>query len=238
MKSVGTTWLLVLAGQLSICGMTTDAAKAAGATALSRPLVGDHSQAPSAPPKEGKKADELRTSPPASPKKDESADPQDPTVYRIGVEDDLQISVWKEPDLSTTVVVRPDGKITMPLLNDISVVGLQTSELQALLTEKLKPYVNEPQVTVIVRGIKSRKVFVFGQVARIGAYPLVGSKTVLELLAEAGGLGPFAKKGSIYILREIDHKKVQIPFNYNDALKGKNPKESMELHPGDVVVVP
>jgi polysaccharide export outer membrane protein len=162
----------------------------------------------------------------------------DPSSYRIGVEDDLQISVWKEPDLSITVVVRPDGMITMPLVNDVYVVGLTPSELQGQLTEKLKPFVNEPQVTVIVRGIKSRKVFLYGQVSRAGAYPLIGNKTVLELLAEAGGLSPFAKKGSIYILREIDHKQVRIPFNYNNALKGKKPTENVELLPGDIVVVP
>jgi len=158
--------------------------------------------------------------------------------YRIGVEDELQISVWKEPDLSTGVVVRPDGKITLPLLNDIYVVGLQTTELQALLIERLKPYVNEPQVTVVVRGIKSRKVYVYGQVGRAGAYQLVGRKTVLEVLAEAGGLSVFAKKRSIYVLREEDSKKVRIPFNYNDALKAKKPNANFDLLPGDIIVVP
>jgi len=162
----------------------------------------------------------------------------DPSVYHIGVEDDLQISVWKEPDLSVTVVVRPDGMITMPLLNDISVVGLQTAELQALLTEKLKPFVNEPQVTVVVRGIKSRKVYVYGQVIKAGAYPLVGRKTVLEVLAEAGGLNLFAKKGSMYIIRDTAGKKERIPFNYKSALQGKNPNGNLELLPGDIIVVP
>jgi len=162
----------------------------------------------------------------------------DPSVYRIGVEDDLQISVWKEPDLSINVVVRPDGMITMPLLNDISVVGLQTGELQTLLTEKLKPFVNEPQVTVVVRGIKSRKVYVYGQVNKAGAYALVGRKTVLEVLAEAGGLNVFAKKGSIYVLREANGKKTKIPFNYKSALAGKNPNDNLDLLPGDIIVVP
>jgi polysaccharide export outer membrane protein len=162
----------------------------------------------------------------------------DASVYRIGVEDDLQISVWKEPDLTVNVVVRPDGMITMPLLNDIAVVGLKTTELQALLTEKLKPFVNEPQVTIVVRGIKSRKVYVYGQVNKAGAYPLVGKKTVLEALADAGGLSLFAKKGSIYVLREGAGKKTRIPFNYNNALKGKNPNDNFELLPGDIIVVP
>jgi polysaccharide biosynthesis/export protein len=162
----------------------------------------------------------------------------DPFTYHIGVEDDLQISVWKEPDLSVTVVVRPDGMITMPLLNDIRVVGLKPAELQALITEKLKSFVNEPQVTVGVRAIKSRKVYVYGQVNKAGAYPLGGRKTVLEVLAEAGGLTLFAKKGSIYVLRENSERKVRIPFNYNGALKGKNPNDNLELLPGDIVVVP
>lgn len=167
-----------------------------------------------------------------------SPDAHDPGVYRIGIGDELQISVWKEPDLSTGVVVRPDGKITMPLLNDIYVVGLQTTELQALLIEKLKPFVNEPQVTVVVRGIKSRKVYVYGQVGKAGAYSLVERKTVLEVLAEAGGLSVFAKKRSIYVLREVDHKQMRIPFNYNDALKARKPNDNFELFPGDIVVVP
>jgi polysaccharide export outer membrane protein len=166
------------------------------------------------------------------------AEQTDATVYHIGVEDDLQISVWKEPELSTTVVVRPDGMITLPLLSDIYVVGLQPVELQALLMEKLKPFVNEPQVTVVVRGIKSRKVYVYGQIIKTGAYLLVGRKTVLEVLAEAGGLSLFAKKGSIYVLRETAGKKVRIPFNYNSALKGKNPNDNLELLPGDIIVVP
>jgi polysaccharide export outer membrane protein len=162
----------------------------------------------------------------------------DPSIYHIGVEDDLQISVWKEPDLSVSVVVRTDGMITMPLLNDIRIVGLTTTELQTLLTEKLKSFVNEPQVTVVVRGIKSRKVYVYGQINKAGAYALVGKKTVLEVLAEAGGLSLFAKKGSIYVLRETAGKKERIPFNYNSALKGKNPNDNFELLPGDIIVVP
>jgi polysaccharide biosynthesis/export protein len=170
-----------------------------------------------------------------------NADPNpkiDPNVYHIGVEDDIQISVWKEPELSVTVVVRPDGMISMPLLNDIPAVGLLPSELQAVLTEKLKPFVNEPQVTVIVRGIRSRKIYLFGNVAKAGTYTLVSRKTVLGLLAEAGGLSPYAKQGSVYVLRTVNDKQIRIPFNYKKALSGKNPKDNFELLPGDVVVVP
>ncbi len=174
------------------------------------------------------------------------ADAADPTgtkssledVYRIGVDDELQISVWREPELTSMVVVRPDGKITMPLLNDIAVVGLRTEELKILLTEKLKAYVNEPQVTVIARAIRSRKIYLLGQVPRPGAYQLGGRKTVLEVLAEAGGLGPFAKGGDIYILRRQNGQEVRIPFNFTKAVRGRSDKASFTLLPGDMIVVP
>jgi len=158
------------------------------------------------------------------------------TIYRIGVEDELQISVWHEPELSTTVVVRPDGKITIPLLNDVAVVGLRPDELQIALAGKLKPFVNEPQVTVIARNIRSRKVYLVGQANRQGTFPLNDSMTVLELIANAGGLNPFAKSGSIYVLRPQNGQKTRIPFNYKKALSGKG--ENITLMPGDVVVVP
>jgi polysaccharide export outer membrane protein len=108
--------------------------------------------------------------------------------------------------------------------------------MQVLLTEKLKPVVNDPQVTVMVKGVKSRKVFLVGNVAKQGVYPLGGKKTVLEVIAEAGGLGPFAKTGSIYILRKEGDREQRIPFNYKKALSGKG--ANPELMPGDMVVVP
>jgi polysaccharide export outer membrane protein len=157
-------------------------------------------------------------------------------VYRIGVEDELQISVWREPEMSNTVVVRPDGMITMPLLNDIQVVGLRTEDLQALLTEKLKPFVNEPQVTVIVRQIRSRRVYVFGQVARQGTFQLNTRKTVLEVLAEAGGISQFAKSRAMYILRTQSGKRVRIPIDYKKVVAGQS--QNLALYPGDVIVVP
>ena len=158
------------------------------------------------------------------------------TTYRIGVEDELQISVWREPELSSIVVVRPDGKITLPLINDIVVTGLTTDELQTMLAQKLKNYVNEPQVTVTVRNIRSRKVYIVGQALRQGSFPLNGTKTVLELIAEAGGLNAFAKSSSIYVLRTIDGKKTKIPFDYKKAISGKI--ENVVLMPGDVLVIP
>jgi polysaccharide biosynthesis/export protein len=168
---------------------------------------------------------------------DAAGDPDvDATTYRIGVEDDLLISVWKEPELSQTVTVRPDGKITLPLINEVLVLGLKTSELQDLLTEKLKPFVNEPQVTVVVRTIRSRKVYIVGKANRQGAFPLNGRTTMLQLLAEAGGLTPFAKGGSIHIVRKEGGKEVHIPFNYKKALAGQ--ADDPVLVPGDMIIIP
>lgn len=157
--------------------------------------------------------------------------------YRIGIEDELLISVWREPELSGQVVVRPDGVITVPLVNDIKVVGLSTPQLAKVLTDKLRPFVTEPQVTVVVRSIHSRKVFLVGQVARPGELPLNNNMTIMELLAEAGGLSPYAKSKSIYVIRTTKGKSEKLPFNYKDALKGKG-KSDFQLQPGDMIVVP
>jgi len=156
--------------------------------------------------------------------------------YIIGIGDQLQISVWHEHDLSLTVAVRPDGEITMPLLNDIYVVGQTPKQLAAVITERLKPFVNEPQVTVSVSSIQSRKVYLIGKVARQGAFPLNDKKTALELITEAGGLGPYAKANSIYVMRVVDGKEVRIPFHYKKVLVGREP--DVELLPGDHVIVP
>jgi polysaccharide export outer membrane protein len=161
----------------------------------------------------------------------------DPDAYRIGLADQLMISVWKEPEMSMMVVVRPDGMITLPLINDLHVVGLKPIELQQILIEKLKPFLSEPQVTVIVQGIKSRKVYLVGNVSKQGSYTLEGSETVLQLLAISGGLGVYAKADSIYILRTENGKQVRLPFQYKKALKGRV-KEDITLQPGDVIVVP
>ena len=162
--------------------------------------------------------------------------PVDPSSYVIGAEDSLQISVWQEPELSLGVVVRPDGMISMPLLNDVKAVGLKPLELQALVTEKLKPFVNDPQVTIIVTGIHSRSVYLMGQVGRQGSYQLNGQKTALQLMADAGGPGLFAKVDSIYIMRRVNGQLTRIQFKYKKAIK--DPKFDVELQPGDEVVVP
>lgn len=162
---------------------------------------------------------------------------EDPSTYRIGIEDELQISVWREPEISMPVQVRPDGMITLPLINDLNVVGLTTKELQNTLSEKLGPFVNEPQVTVIVRNIKSRKVFLVGQVMHSGPYQLNGKKTVLQLISEAG-LGQFAKSGSIYVVRTMNGQQTRLKFNYKKAIQGKGDGGDFDLLPGDMIVVP
>jgi polysaccharide biosynthesis/export protein len=162
----------------------------------------------------------------------------DGLTYRIGVEDELGISVWHEPDISTNAVVRPDGMITLPLLNDLRVTGMTTKELQDTLTEKLKEFLKEPQVTVIVRQIRSRKVYLIGEVVRPGTYQLNNPKTVLQLLAEAGGPGAYAKVGSIYVIRQHNGSQTRLPFHYKKAMSGSKTSDDIVLQPGDMVVVP
>ena len=158
--------------------------------------------------------------------------------YVIGPEDMLDINVWKEPDVSRVVPVRPDGRISLPLINDVQAAGLSPQQLAGALTEKLRKYFNEPQVTVIVTAINSQRVFVVGEVLRAGAFPLIPGMTVLQALSSAGGFTTFADVKKIHIMRLRDGKHVELPFNYRDVLKGDNPDQNIRLEPGDTVVVP
>jgi polysaccharide biosynthesis/export protein len=154
---------------------------------------------------------------------------QDPAVtpegYVIGPEDALTIAVWREPELSTRAVVRPDGKIGVPLLGDVQASGLTPNRLQEHITEGLKKYINEPQVSILVDQIRSQMVYVTGAVIKPGVYPLGGPMTVFELLVRAGGLAEFAKGENIQILRKQDEKQVQLRFNFKrfseGSLKGR-----------------
>ena len=156
--------------------------------------------------------------------------------YIVGVADSLLISVWKEPDFSGPVVVRPDGIITVPVVGDIHVAGMTTLQVQDVLTEKLKAVVTEPQVTVVVREIKSRKVYLVGKVGRPGTVLLGGHETVLQIIAEAGGPGQFSKPEKMYVLRTVGGHQKRIPFNYKKVIAGVAP--DLELEVDDVVVVP
>jgi|SRR5579859_404373 len=163
--------------------------------------------------------------------------PNDP-AYRIGPQDVLKIDVWKEDQLTRTVPVRPDGKITLPLVNDIQAVGLTPMELAGVITEELKKYITAPQVSVSVTEINSRRIYVTGEVLKAGAYALLPNMTVLQALSSSGGFTQFARIKNIYVLRTENGKQTKVPFNYKEAVSGKNPGENIELLPGDVIVVP
>lgn len=161
-----------------------------------------------------------------------------PDEYIVGEADTLHINVWKEPELSETVVVRPDGKISLPLVNEMKVSGMTPSQIQQLLTDRLKAYLVAPQVTVTVTEIHSKTVYITGEVLRAGEYPLLSPVTVLQLIARAGGLTTYANRHGIFVLREVDGKQVRYPFDYNDVIRGKSAAENIDLKPGDTVVVP
>ncbi|HEV2402537.1 MAG TPA: polysaccharide biosynthesis/export family protein [Candidatus Sulfotelmatobacter sp.] len=157
--------------------------------------------------------------------------------YVIGADDTLHISVWKEPDLTETLPVRPDGKISMPLLNDIPAAGLTPLQLRDSITEKLKKYIADPRVTIVVTEMKSRRVFVTGEVLHTGPMTLLPHMTALQALAQAG-FNQFANPKAIYILRMQNGKQMKLPFNYKEVIKGNNPQQNIALQPGDTIVVP
>jgi polysaccharide export outer membrane protein len=158
--------------------------------------------------------------------------------YKIGPQDVLRIDVWKEPDITRVAPVRPDGRISLPLLNDVQAAGLTPTQLAATLTEGLKKFITNPQVTVSVSEINSRRVYVTGEVTKPGAFPLLPNMTVLQALSSSGGFSQFAKVKGIYVLRVEDGKQVKHPFNYKDVVSGKKPELNIVLQPGDVIVVP
>jgi polysaccharide export outer membrane protein len=157
--------------------------------------------------------------------------------YLIGAEDTLHISVWKEPDLSATLPVRSDGKISLPLLNDVPAAGLTPMQLAASLTEKLKKYVEDPRVTVVVAQMNSQKIFVTGEVQRTGAMQLLPNMTVLQALASSG-LTQFANTKKIYVLRSLNGVQQRLPVNYKQLVKGRDMAQNVALKPGDTIVVP
>jgi polysaccharide biosynthesis/export protein len=157
--------------------------------------------------------------------------------YVIGADDTLHIAVWKEPDLTATLPVRPDGKISLPLLNDVPAAGLTPLQLGASITEKLRKYIADPRVTVVVTAMNSRRVFVTGEVVHTGAMPLLPNMTMLQALSSAG-FTQFASVKNIYLLRTENGKQVKLPFNYKEVVKGNHPEQNIMLKPGDTVVVP
>lgn len=166
--------------------------------------------------------------------------PSVPSDYRIGVSDVIAVSVWKVADLSRTVPVRPDGKISLPLIGDIEAAGKTTKELHDVVVAGLKPYVPDADVTVIVEQINSQKYFVLGQVVHPGSYPLIAPTTVIEALSGAGGFVDWAQTDKIMVVRHTASDQTErMRFNYKDWLKKKDKKEGpLRLQNGDVIVVP
>jgi len=161
----------------------------------------------------------------------------DSATYIIGAEDSLQVTVWKEPTLSGTFPVRPDGKISLVLLGDMPAAGLTPMQLGDNITERLKKYIQDPSVSVVVAAVNSQRIFVVGEVPRVGPVVMTPGMTPLQAISSAGGLTPFASPKRIYVLRGEAGKQQKIPFNYKQALKGDS-KQTFALLPGDTIVVP
>ncbi len=160
-------------------------------------------------------------------------------TFVIGAGDVLSINVWKEQEITRSVPVRSDGKISLPLVGEVQAAGRSPLKLEQDIAEKLKNYISEPDVTVIVQQINSQKFNVLGEVARPGSYPLASAATVLDAIAIAGGFRDFAKKKSIYILRQKDDgSQARLSFNYKEMIKGTNPQQNVKLVSGDTIVVP
>ena len=161
-----------------------------------------------------------------------------PPDYVIGPDDVLGIFVWKDKDMSLDVAVRPDGKISLPLINDVQASGLTPEQLRLAITEAANKFVEDPSVSVVVKQVNSRKVFVLGQVGKPGPYPLTGPTTVLQFLATAGGVGEYSKSDKIVVMRTENGKTVSYKFNYKDVTEGKNLQQNIDLKPGDTIVIP
>ena len=164
--------------------------------------------------------------------------PDVPGDYIIGPDDILTIVFWREKDLSGDVPVRPDGRISLPLLNDIVAAGLTPDQLRIKLNEAAAQYVTDPIASVTVKTLNSRKVFVTGQVAKQGFFPLTAPTTVIQMLATAGGLLEFADAENIIILRNEKGKQSSIRFNFKEVRRTKNLQQNIELKPGDTIIVP
>jgi polysaccharide export outer membrane protein len=173
------------------------------------------------------------TAPPAA--ENASLDPS----FRIGADDVLTVNVWREPEVSQTVTVRPDGKISIPLIGEMVAAGLTPKQLEATIKRELSNYLSLPEVTVIVHEVKSQRVVVAGQVAKPGSYPLQTPMTVLDAIAQAGGPLEFAKVRSIYVLRiGPDGRPIRLRFNYKEVIKGRKLSQNVQLEPHDTLIVP
>jgi polysaccharide biosynthesis/export protein len=162
-----------------------------------------------------------------------------PDGYRIGAGDVLQVSVWREPDASVAAAtVRGDGKISLPLVKEVELAGLTPTEAEQMLTQKLARFVHGADVTVVVREVNSRKIYLVGALRRVGAIDMRGRITILQAITEAGGLNDFAKRRQIYVLRNEGGKQLRIPFDYDAFIDGERTDQNILLFPNDTIVVP
>jgi polysaccharide biosynthesis/export protein len=158
--------------------------------------------------------------------------------YLIGADDILSVDVWKEPEISRIVPVRPDGKISVPLINDVQAAGMSPTQLALQITEQLRKTLVNPQVTVIVTQINSQRIYILGEVTRGGAYSLLPNMTVLQALSSAGSVTPFANLKKIYIMRTTNGRQQMLPFNYKEVVSGQKVEQNVHLQAGDTIVVP
>jgi polysaccharide export outer membrane protein len=175
---------------------------------------------------------------PAKPTANVPAGVATPADFVIGPNDVLTVVFWRDKDMSGDVAVRPDGKISLPLLNDVQAAGLTPEQLRQALTAAAAKYVEDPSITVVVKEINSRRVFITGQVARPGPYALTGPTTVLQLISMAGGVAEYAHSKNITIMRTENGRPISFRFNYKEVINRKNLKQNIELKPGDTVIVP
>lgn len=192
-----------------------------------------YSQEPAKASAAKSKAETGKPAKPAEPVESGGA-PVDPHTYVIGPEDMLLVRVWREPELSGQFPVRPDGKISLPLVNELDAAGLTPEALSASIGKRLSKYMTQPQVNVAVLQVNSKKYFIIGEVQRPGSYPLTVPTTVLEALVNAGGFRDFANTKKIIILR----KGQRLKFNYKDVIAGKHMEQNVRLDSGDQIIVP
>jgi polysaccharide export outer membrane protein len=224
----------VLTLTLSVClGVATGAQVHLFAQTTAKPAP-----APSSTPAPATPAKPAQTTPPAPAVSPTVPGVVLPSDYVIGPEDVLTIVFWREKDLSSEVTVRPDGRISLPVIQDIAAAGLTPEELRDKLTSQAERYVEDPNVTVVVKEIKSRKVFITGQVARPGPYLLTAPVNVVQLIAMAGGLLEYADAKNIVVMRTENGAPTSYRFNYKDVAERKNLKQNIALKPGDTVLVP
>ena len=164
---------------------------------------------------------------------------KDMEQFVIGSDDVLAVDVWKEPEVSHVVSVRSDGKISLALIGEIQAAGKTPKQLEADITNGLRSYISDPEVTVIIQAMNSKKYNILGRVGRSGSFPLTGPTTVLDAIAVSGGFHDFAKRKKIYVLRTAaDGREVRIPFNYTEVIRGKHPEQNIQLQSHDTIVVP